>query len=95
MAVSTKEFRCVLMYETTKEVWDNLETTHEGTKVVKNFKLQMLTTRIEEIMMNDDESFDEFTAKLNDIVNFSFNLDKRITEAKIVRKIMRSLPKKF
>ena len=26
--------------------------------------------------MSDDESFDEFYAKLNDIVNFAYNLSK-------------------
>ncbi|XP_022843110.1 uncharacterized protein LOC111366626 [Olea europaea var. sylvestris] len=62
------------MCETVKEVWDILETTYEGTKTVKNSKLQMLTSRFEEVRMKDDETFDEFYAKLNDIVNSSFNL---------------------
>ncbi|XP_022895268.1 uncharacterized protein LOC111409455 [Olea europaea var. sylvestris] len=39
-------------------------------------ELQMLASRFEEIKMKDDESFDEFYAKLNDIVNSSFNLVK-------------------
>lgn len=55
----------------------------------------MLTIRFEEIMMKDDESFDEFYTKLNDIVNFSFNLSERIFESKIVKKVIRSLPEKF
>ncbi|XP_022874256.1 uncharacterized protein LOC111393087 [Olea europaea var. sylvestris] len=55
----------------------------------------MLTSRFEEIRMKDDESFDEFYAKLNDIVNSSFNLGEKILESKIVRKILRSLPEKF
>ncbi|CAI9771535.1 unnamed protein product [Fraxinus pennsylvanica] len=83
------------MCETVKEVWDILTTTHEGTKTVKNSKLQMLTTKFEEIRMKDDESFDEFYAKLNDIVNSIFNLDERIPETKIVRKVLRSLSENF
>ncbi|XP_022876710.1 uncharacterized protein LOC111394893 [Olea europaea var. sylvestris] len=55
----------------------------------------MLASRFEEIRIKDDESFDEFYAKLNDIVNSSFNLGKRILESKIVRKVLRSLPKRF
>ncbi|XP_022859009.1 uncharacterized protein LOC111379803 [Olea europaea var. sylvestris] len=93
--VNLTEFRRVSMCETTKEAWDILETTHEGTKTVKNSKLQMLTSRFEEIRMKDDESFDEFYAKLNDIVNSSFNLGERIPEPKIVRKVLRSLPERF
>ena len=45
--------------------------------------------------MSDDESFDEFYAKLNDIVNSAYNLDKIYYQPKIVRKILRSLTKDF
>ena len=47
---------------------------HEGTKAVKINKLQQLTTRFESIRMSDDESFNEFYAKLNDIFNSTYNL---------------------
>ena len=60
--------------ETAKEAWTILQTTYEGTKAVKDSKLQRLTTSFEEIKMEDDESFDEFYAKLKDIVNSAFNL---------------------
>ena len=72
-----------------------LETTYEGTKVVKTMKLQRLTSSFEEIRMGEDETFDDFYAKLKDIVNSSFNLGESIVESKIVRKILRSLPEKF
>ena len=45
--------------------------------------------------MKDDESFDEFYAKLKDIVNSVFNLRETIPEPKIVRKVLRSLPERF
>ena len=45
--------------------------------------------------MNEDESFDEFYAKLKDIVNSTFNLGEKILESKIVKKILRSLPARF
>ena len=45
--------------------------------------------------MVEDESFDEFYAKLKDIVNLTFNLGKTIFEPKIVRKVLRSLPERF
>ena len=41
--------------------------------------------------MEEDESFDEFYAKLKDIVNSAFNLGETILEPKIVRKVLRSL----
>ena len=47
---------------------------HEGTKAIKMNKLQQLTSKFENIRMFDDESFDELYAKLNDIVNSTYNL---------------------
>ena len=45
--------------------------------------------------MSDDESFDEFYAKFNDIVNSSYNLGEIYDQPKIVRKILRSLIEDF
>ena len=45
--------------------------------------------------MEEDESFDEFYVKLKDIVNSAFNLGENILEPKIVRKVLRSLLKRF
>ena len=45
--------------------------------------------------MEEDETIDEFYAKLKDIVNYAFNLGESIAESKIVRKILRSLPERF
>ena len=78
-----------------KEAWTILQKTYEGTKAVKNSKLPWLTMSFEEIKMEEDESFDEFYAKLKDIVNFAFNLRETIPEPKIVRKVLRSFPERF
>ena len=45
--------------------------------------------------MKEDESFDEFYAKLKDIVNSAFNLGETIPKPKIVRKVLGSLLKRF
>ena len=57
---------------------------HEGTNAMKINKLQQLTFR-----------FDEFYAKLNDIVNSAFNLGEVYDQPKIVQKILRSLTENF
>ena len=75
--------------------WNILQTVHEGIEAVKINKLQQLTSRFENIKMFDDESFDEFYAKLNDIVNSAFNLGEFYDQPKIVRKILRSLTEDF
>ena len=45
--------------------------------------------------MSDDESFDEFYDKLNDIVNSAYNLGEIYGQPKIFRKILRSLTENF
>ena len=75
-AVMNEEFKKISSTETVKEALTILQTTYEGTKVVKDSKLQRLTTNFEEIKMEEDESFDKFYAKLKDIVNSTFNLKK-------------------
>ena len=94
-AVTNGEFKKISSTKTAKEAWTILQTTYEGTKAVKDSKLQRLTISFEEIKMEEDESFDEFYAKLKDIVNSVFNLGETIPEPKIVRKVFRSLPKRF
>ena len=71
------------------------KTIYEGTKVVKTVKLQRLTSIFKEVRMEEDETFDEFYAKLKDIVNFAFHLGESIAEFRIVRKILWSLPERF
>ena len=94
-AVTNEEFKKISSTETGKEAWTILQTTYEGTKAVKDLKFQRLTTSFEEVKMEEDESFDEFYAKLKDMVNSAFNLGETIHEPKIVRKVLISLPKRF
>ena len=86
--VSLDEFHRISHVTIDKEVWKILETTYEGTKKVKDTKLQMLTTRFEELKMSDDESFDSFYGKLNEVVIGKFNLGKKTEDLKIVKKIL-------
>ena len=94
-AVINEEFKKISSTETTKEAWTILQKTYEGTKAVKDSKLQRLTTSFEEIKMEEDESFDEFYAKLKGIVNSAFNFGETILEPKIMRKVLRSLLERF
>ena len=68
-AITNEEFKQISLSETAKEAWTILQKIYEGTKAVKDSKLQRLTTSFEEIKMEKDESFDEFYAKLKDIAN--------------------------
>ena len=93
--VSQDEFYRISHITVAKEAWEILETTYERTKEMKDTKLQMLTTRFEELKMSEDESFDSFYIKLNEVVVSKFNLGEKTEDSKIVRKILRSLPESF
>ena len=93
--VSPYEFHKISHVTIAKEVWQSLETTSEGTKKVKDTKLQMLTRRFEELKMSEDESFNSFYGKLNKVVIEKFNLGEKMEDSKIVRKILQSLPESF
>ena len=54
-AVTNEKFKKISSIETAKEAWTILQTTYERTKVVKDSKLQRLTTSFEEIKMEEDE----------------------------------------
>ena len=45
--------------------------------------------------MSEDESFDSFYSKLNEVVVSKFNLGEKTEDSKIVRKILRSLSESF
>ena len=62
---------------------------------MKDTKLQILITRFEELKMREDESFDSFYSKLNEVIVSKFNLGEKTEDSKIVRKILRSLPESF
>ncbi|CAL2269967.1 unnamed protein product [Prunus armeniaca] len=81
--------------DTSKEAWDILQVTHEGTDTVKGAKLHMHTLQFETILMDENETFSEFYAKLCVIVNACSNLGEKIPEDRVVKKILRSLPPRF
>ena len=94
-AVSMEKFKRISNVEIAHIARNILQTVYEGTKTVKINKLQQLTTRFESIRIFGDESFDEFYAKLNDIVNSIYNLGEIYDQPMIVRKILRSLTENF
>ena len=87
-AVSMEEFKRISNVEVTHTAWNILQTVHEGTKAIKINKLQQLTIRFESIRMFDDESFDEFYAKLNDIVNYAYNLGEFMINLKLLGRFL-------
>ena len=55
----------------------------------------MLATKFENIRMFENQNFSSFYSKLRDIVDYSFNFREHIPDSKVVRKILRYIPKRF
>jgi hypothetical protein len=81
-AFSPSEFARILNSEFAQEAWQILETTYEG-------------TRFKEIKMLEDETFEEFYSKMSDLRNSIASLGKTVSDVKLIRKILRSLPEHF
>ena len=55
----------------------------------------MSTSKFEDIKMLDEYTFDEFYSKFMKIINSLIGLGEKMDESKAVRKILRSLSKRF
>ncbi|MCI24666.1 gag-pol polyprotein, partial [Trifolium medium] len=93
--VAKNMFRLIKKCIVAKEAWEILKTTHEGTDKVKMSRLQLLTTKFENLRMKKDESIHDFHMNVLDFVNSFDSLGEKISDEKLVRKILRSLPKQF
>ena len=78
-------FRLVHHCELAKEVWDSLKTTHEGTSKVRMSKLQMLTTKFENLRMKEDETIHDFHMNILEIANTYGGLGEKMSEEKLVK----------
>ncbi|KAG8639749.1 hypothetical protein MANES_14G166140v8 [Manihot esculenta] len=78
-ALSRSEYNKVCMKSTTKEIWDALVVTHEGTNQVKENKMVFLIYQYEFI----------------EIIGGMKSLGKTFTNEELVKKILRCLPKEW
>ena len=93
--VDKNMFRLITTCTIVKEAWDILKTAHEGTSRVRVSWLQMLTTQFENLRMSEEQTISDFHMQIRDIANTSFALGEKISNGKLVRNILRSLPKRF
>lgn len=67
-------FRLINTCVEAKEAWKILKIAHECTYKVRMSRMQLLTIKFENLIMNEDESISEFNTRLCYIVNTSFSL---------------------
>ncbi|KAA0056213.1 putative mitochondrial protein [Cucumis melo var. makuwa] len=88
-------FKLINSCSTAKEAWKTLEVAYEGTSKVKISRLQLITSKFEALRMTEDESVCDYNKRVLEIANESLLLGEKIPDSKIVRKVLRSLPRKF
>ena len=92
-ALSKGEYNKIISYDSTKEIWDRVQVVHEGTDQVKETKISILVHQYKMFKMLEHENIDEMTTRFIHIINQLKALGKRYSNAKMVRKILRSLSK--
>ncbi|KAA0037776.1 gag-pol polyprotein [Cucumis melo var. makuwa] len=90
--VDLNVFKLINSCTTAKEAWKILEVAYEGTSKVKISRLQLITSKFEALKMTEDESVSEYNQRVLEIANDPLLLDERISESKIVRKVLAPYP---
>ena len=85
-------FAKVMHCNTTKEIWDKLQTIYEGDTKVKRAKLQTYKAQFEGLKMKEGENVSEYFERIDDIVNAMHGLGANLEENEVVEKVLRSLP---
>jgi len=62
---------------------------------IKSSKIQLLTTKFESLKMKEDETIQDYYMNVLDIANSFDSLGEKLSNEKLIRKILRSLPKRF
>ena len=77
-----------------KQVWEAIKARHMGADRVREARLQTLMAEFDRLKMKDTETIDDFVGKLSEISSKAASLGDNIEESKLVKKFLKSLPRK-
>ena len=80
--------------DTSKGVWEAIRARHVGAERVKEARLQTLMAEFDRLKMKADDTIDLFAGKLAEISSKSASLGETVEEPKLVKKFLKSLPRK-
>lgn len=80
--------------DTSKLVWNAIQTRHVGAERVREARLQTLMTDFDKLKMKEEDTIDSFVGKLAEIASRSASLGETIEETKLVKKFLKGLPRK-
>ncbi|KAA0065486.1 gag-proteinase polyprotein [Cucumis melo var. makuwa] len=88
-------FKLINTYKFAKAAWEILEVAYEGTSNIKMSRMQILTSHFKALKMEEDETIAEFIVRVLNIANELYTLGEKMSDSKLVRKVLRSLPSRF
>ena len=80
--------------DTSKAVWEAIKARHVGAERVREARLQTLMAEFDRLKMKDGDTIDVFVGKLSEISSKSASLGEMIEEPKLVKKFLKSLPRR-
>uniref|UniRef100_A0A151UE85 DUF4219 domain-containing protein n=1 Tax=Cajanus cajan TaxID=3821 RepID=A0A151UE85_CAJCA len=89
-----KVFR-ISQCKSSKEMWDTLQATHEGTNDVKRSWKDTLVREYELLRMNHGESISDFQKRFTHLINHLIDLGRKFEKEKLNLKVLQCLDRSF
>ena len=80
---------------TTKEAWDKLKLEYQGSDKTKQMQVLNLKRDFKSLTMKEDETITKYSDRISLIVNKIRSLGEKFPDARIVEKVLVTLPERF
>ncbi|XP_016700240.1 uncharacterized protein [Gossypium hirsutum] len=88
-------FMRIMACETPKEAWDKLKEEFQGTERTRQQQLLNLRRDFENLKMKEKEIVKQYSDRIMAVVNSLRLIGEQFSEARIVEKVMFTLPKRY
>ncbi|GJX88777.1 hypothetical protein Tco_0340791 [Tanacetum coccineum] len=93
--VTPSIFPKIMRLKKAKEAWKVLKQEFQGDVKVREIKLQTLRRDYENTKMKENESLNDYSSRLTDLINQMKSYGDEFEDQRIVEKILISIPEKF
>ncbi|XP_052883434.1 uncharacterized protein LOC128292614 [Gossypium arboreum] len=88
-------FTRIMACETPKQAWDKLKEEFQGTERTRQQQLLNLRRDFENLKMKEEETVKQYSDRIMAVVNSIRLLGEQFNEAKIVEKVLSTLPERY